>query len=70
MKSIAEKRKTATSAEVKSRWEAANYKKYLVRLRVDTDKDLIDFIEANKEKYGTTEIFRTALEKLKKEDLK
>lgn len=62
-------RKTTTSNEVKSRWEAANYKKYLIRLRSDTDADLIQFIEANKEKHGTTELFRMGLEKLKNEGL-
>lgn len=49
------------------RWETAAYKKYLVRLRVDDDRDLIDWIESNKEKTGTTELFRAGLEKLKAE---
>lgn len=66
--SIAEKRKTTTSTEVKQRWESKAYKKYLVRLRVDDDADLIEFIENNKSK-GTTELFRAGIEKLKKEGL-
>lgn len=60
-------RKTTTSNEVKARWEAANYKKYLVRLRLDTDAELIEFLDSNKETHGTTELFRLGLEKLKKE---
>lgn len=58
-----------TSSEVKQRWEAQNYKKYLVRLRADEDKDLIEFIERTKSVYGTTELFRAGLEKLKNEGL-
>lgn len=60
-------RKTTTSTEVKQRWEAKAYKKYLVRLRADDDNELIQLIENNKSKYGTTELFRLGLEKLKKE---
>lgn len=55
------KRKTTTSSEVKMRWMKANYKRYQVQLRLDIDKDLIDFIERNKEKIGTTELFRLGL---------
>ena len=58
-----------TSSEVKQRWETRTYKKYLVRLRADEDKDLIGFIERNKPAYGTTELFRAAIEKLKNEGL-
>lgn len=53
-----------TSNEVKQRWESKAYKKYLVRFRDDTDKEIIDYIEANKERFGTTEIFRAAMEML------
>lgn len=60
-------RKTTTSNEVKMRWEAGAYKKFLVRLRVDDDAELIKFVEENKDKHGTTEIFRAGLEKLKNE---
>ena len=58
-----------TSQKIRMEWENANYKKYIVRLRVDTDQELIDFVEANKEKHGTTGIFRAALEKVKNEGL-
>lgn len=51
-----------TSSEVKARWMEKAYKKYLVNLRYDTDQDLIDFVEANKDKMGMTQIFREALE--------
>ena len=42
----------------------ANYKRYQVNLRYDTDKEIIDYIEANKERFGTTEIFRAEMEML------
>ena len=53
-----------TSSEVKQRWENKTYKKFLVRFREDADKEIIDYIEANKERFGTTEIFRAAMEEL------
>lgn len=53
-----------TSSEVKQRWENKAYKKFLVRFREDTDKEIIAYIEANKERFGTTEIFRAAMEAL------
>lgn len=57
------KRKTTTSTEVKQRWINANYKRYGVSLRLDDDRELIDYLEAHKddEGKGITEIFRTAL---------
>lgn len=61
MKSIAN-RKTTTSTEVKQRWEAKTYKKYLVRLRPDTDAELIAYLEERKDTLGTTQIFREALQ--------
>lgn len=51
-------------------WESKTYKKYLVRLRADEDRELIEFIEQNKDSYGTTELFRAGLEKLKSEQRK
>lgn len=65
------KRKTKTSNEVKKRYEDKVYKKCLVRLRHDTDEELIKYIESEQEKgKQTTEIFRElgsmALEKLGK----
>ena len=60
-------RKTTTSTEVKARWNAANYKRYQVYLRVDDDADLIQWIEQQKADTGTTELFRAGLEKLKNE---
>lgn len=65
----ATKRKTTTSTEVKSRWMKANYKRYQVQLRVDDDAELIEFIDQNKGRYGTTELFRMGIEKLKLEGL-
>lgn len=53
-----------TSTEVKQRWENKAYKKFLVRFREDTDKEIIAYIEAHKERFGTTEIFRAAMEAL------
>lgn len=63
------KRKTTTSTEVKARYNSKAYKRYQVYLRQDDDADLIQLIEENKERYGTTEIFRAGLEKLKNEGL-
>lgn len=51
-----------TSTEVKQRWESKAYAKYLVRLRRDTDKSLIEYVEENKDRLGTSGIFRDALE--------
>lgn len=51
-----------TSSEVKQRWMNKNYKRFIIQFRYDTDQDLIDFVEAHKEKLGTTNIFRDALE--------
>ena len=53
-----------TSTEVKTAWKQRNYKRYEVNFRLDTDKDIIDYIEAHKERFGTTEIFRAAMEML------
>lgn len=51
-----------TSTEVKQRWENKTYAKYMIRFRQDTDRKLIDYLEKNKERLGTTNIFREALE--------
>ena len=53
-----------TSTEVKTAWKQRNYKRYEVNFRLDTDKEIIAYIEANKERFGTTEIFRAAMELL------
>lgn len=53
-----------TSSEVKTAWKQRNYKRYEVNFRLDADKEIIDYIEANKERFGTTEIFRAAMEML------
>ena len=53
-----------TSTEVKTAWKQRNYKRYEVNFRLDTDKEIIDYIEAHKERFGTTEIFRAAMEAL------
>ena len=54
--------KTHTSTEVKNRWKKKAYKIYQISLRYDTDSELIEFIEGNKERIGTTQMFREALE--------
>ena len=51
-----------TSTEVKQRWMKKAYSRYVVNLRHDTDKHLINYIEKHKEREGTTNIFRNALE--------
>lgn len=54
-----------TSYESKHRWLKANYQRYNINLRFDTDRDLIDYIEQKKDEgMNTTEIFREALEKI------
>ena len=53
-----------TSTEVKTAWKQRNYKRYEINFRLDTDKEIIDYIEAHKERFGTTEIFRAAMEML------
>ena len=53
-----------TSSEVKNAWKQRNYKRYEINFRFDTDKEIINYIEANKERFGTTEIFRAAMEML------
>ena len=53
-----------TSTEVKTAWKQRNYKRYEINFRLDTDKEIIDYIEAHKERFGTTESFRAAMEAL------
>ena len=59
-------RKTTTSNEVKQRWKSKTYKSYIVNLRYDTDQNIIDFVESNKENKGVTPLFREAMESLLK----
>ena len=49
-----------TRTQINQRWERKAYKKITVRLRVDTDKDLLDYIEKHKDQ-GTTELFRQGI---------
>lgn len=56
-----------TSSEVKERWKAKTYRRYSVNLRKDEDKELIDWIEKNREKYGISDIFRAGVEALMNE---
>ena len=65
MITIANKRKTTTSTEVKNRWNTKTYKKYQVNFRKEEDADIIQFIEETKKEKTTSEIFREAIEKLK-----
>ena len=69
-KSIAEKRKTTTSTEVKNSWNAKTYKRFTISLRKDEDADLIEFVEEAKQKdIGVTDIFRRGIETMKNEGL-
>lgn len=55
-----EKKKRLQEATMK--FEKNTYKKIMVRLRVDKDQELIDYLEEEKAKgIGTTEIIRDAL---------
>ncbi len=70
MESIADsKRKTHTSSEVKQRWKAKTYKAYQVNLRKDEDAELIEFVESLKGKIGTSDIFRTGIETIRKKNI-
>lgn len=40
-----QKRKTKTSSKVKYRYNKKNYKRYEFRLRFDTEKNLINYLE-------------------------
>lgn len=60
-------RKTTTSTEAKNRWNAKTYRRVTVNLRQEDDAEIIRFMEANREKIGPTEIFRSGYEKLKTE---
>lgn len=50
-----------TSSDVKMRYNSKAYHKLNVMLRLNEDSDIIDFIEAQKEHTGTTQLFREAL---------
>jgi hypothetical protein len=53
---------------VKNRWNAANYKRYTVSLRVDEDAEIIDYINKQPERKGLiTSIFRAGYEAIKNE---
>ena len=53
-----------TKQEIRNAWNKAHYRTFTVSFRTDTDKEIIDYIEAHKERFGTTEIFRAAMEEL------
>ena len=57
-------RKDNTSYEAHRRWASENLKRYAVSLRYDTDQVLINYIEANKDNGGTSQIFKEALQLL------
>ena len=70
---MAAKRPSYTTPEQKAEWQKRNYHKYVISLRYDTDQELIDFIEEQKdaEGRGTTGVIREALKayiKAQKED--
>ncbi len=56
--------KTHTSTEAKQRWIDKTYKRIMVSLRTDSEKDrrLLQFLEDYKDTIGTSQIFREALE--------
>lgn len=61
-------RKTHTSTEVKARYNNKTYTTYRANLRKDEDAALIEFIEANREKYGITDYFRIGVEAVMKSE--
>ena len=50
------------SPEARERWKAKAYKRYDLCLRHDRDEEIIEFLEANKARYGISGIVRDALE--------
>ena len=56
------KRKTTTSSEVKARYNKKTYVSYLVNFRKDSDQDIIDMVESEKQAgLSTTDAFRKLL---------
>lgn len=53
-----------TKQEIRVAWNKAHYRTFTASFRTDTDQEIIAYIEANKERFGTTEIFRAAMEML------
>ncbi len=51
-----------TSNEVKKRWMDKAYRSFKIYFRYDTDTELMEFIDKHKDKYGTTNLFRDAME--------
>lgn len=61
------KRKTTTSSEVKARYNKKTYVSYLVNFRKDSDQDIIDMVESEKQAgLSTTDAFRKLLRKNQK----
>lgn len=53
--------KSRTSSAVKNRWNTSHYQFYRVNLNLETDKELIDFVERYKAAHdgkGVSDIFR------------
>lgn len=46
------KRKTYTSSTVKNRYNRKTYKQYLIQVRPDSEQDIIDRLEAQRNKSG------------------
>jgi len=60
---MAQKRKTYTSTEVSERYKKKTYDRFIIRLRKEDDRELISYINANKERVGgTTNLFREAIQ--------
>ena len=55
------KRYSPTSNEAKERWNAKTYRRFTVQLRKDRDADAIAFLDANRDKYSATDIFRVGI---------
>ena len=65
-----EENKPRTSAKARMEWENKTYKKHVIRLRLKEDKDLIDYIEEEKEiGVNPTELVRRALFEYKQNHL-
>ena len=51
-----------TSYEVRRRWDSANLKSYTVRLNINTDAELVEYIDSKKDSVGISKLFRDSLE--------
>jgi len=62
------KRKTTTSSAVKRRYNAKTYRVFSASLRLDTDAELIEWIEKHRDSYSIADIMRAGLDALMRDE--